>query len=334
MNILHAKSPCCGEKTIHYGGRRRQCSECGGTWRIRKKKRGRKSIRPSFSLVRAYLDRSIPSLYATARKSKYRSEDQLNRRLTHSLKKFVHTEAWPDIPLAEPLIAIADAMIITIDHLTVTFYFILARPRSSNQAIILAPYCKAGSESYQGWQEAFALLAPNVRSSIRALVSDGHGGLISVARQHRWITQRCNFHIIAKIQGRRSRWGRSRHQKVGQQLYELLHTALTRRDEETVQSALRGLRAVGFTTGSTQLKTYISGFIKHYQEYRSYLIYPELCLPRTSNTAETLIGSVRRLCNRAHGFRTIHSLTLWIHALLKHRRTVTCNGFSPTELTR
>jgi len=246
----------------------------------------------------------------------------------------VHSAPWSAIPLHEPLIAIADAMIITIDHYTVAFYFILVRPVTSNQAVILPPYRKLGSESWQGWQEAFALLAPDIKSSIRALVSDGHTGLLSVARHYQWIIQRCNFHIIAKIQGRRSRWGRSRHQEVGTELYQLLRIVLMSGDEHAIQNALQELRTIGLTTGSTQLKTYLSGFIKHYQEYRSYLTYPELWLPRTSNAAEALIGSIRKLCNRAHGFRTIHSLTIWIHALLKHKQTATCNGFLPTELTR
>jgi len=291
-------------------------------------------MRPSHALVRAYLDHSIPSMCAVAKKSEHRSEDQRNRQLSSSLKNFVHRASWLNIPLHELCIAVADAMIITTDHRTVTFYFIMVRPVTSNQAIILPPYCKSGSESWLGWQEAFALLAPDIKGSIRALVSDGHSGLLHVAKQYQWIIQRCNFHIIAKIQGRRSRWGRSRHQETGKQLYQLLHTVLTSRDEHEIQKALLELRIIGFSAGSKQLKTYVSGFIKHYTEYRSYLVYPDLWLPRTSNSAEALIGSIRRLCNRAHGFRTIDSLTMWIHALLKHKQTVTCNGSLPTELPR
>lgn len=268
----------------------------------------------------------MPSVYALARKSSRLSEDQLNRRLTRSLRRFVKVTPWPDFP-QDNLIAIADAMIITIDHKTFTFYFILLRPISSSRAIITPPYYKEGPESCLGWHEAFGLLTIETKAFVRALVSDGHSGLLSVAKQQGWIIQRCNFHIIAKIQGRRSRWARSRHREMGEKLYKLLNIILTNRNETIVQKALLELTDIRLVIGSTQLKRYLSGFIRNYHQYRSYLVYADLRLPRTSNSAEALIGQIRKLCNRAHGFRTISSLTLWITALLKFKKTITCNGF-------
>lgn len=325
MEKIQAKSSCCGGKIIRFGERRRRCLACKKTWRIRKKKRGRKTFRVSSNFLKFYLDNKTPSLYALARKGNRLSEDQLNRRLIRSLQRFVVDTPWPAIPEGE-LIAIADAMIITIDHKTFTFYFILLRPINSIKAIITPFYCKEGSESWLGWQEAFRLLTIETKASVCALVSDGHNGLISVAKQQGWIIQRCNFHIIAKIQGRRSRWARSRHREMGEKLYQLLNIILTNRNEIIVQNALLELFSIRLIIGSPQLKLYLSGFLRHYEQYRSYLIYPKLHLPRTSNSAESLIGQIRKLCNRAHGFRTLSSLTLWITALVKFRKIVTCNG--------
>ena len=90
--------------------------------------------------------------------------------------------------------------------------------------------------------------------------------------------------------------------------------------------AFAELECIMDETSSRVLRSVLSGFLTHYRDYRTYLVYPELYLPRTSNTAESLIGMIRSLCYRARGFRTIHALRAWIEALIKHRRTVRCNG--------
>src|SRR5512145_827961 len=57
MHSWHAKSPCCRAKIYHFGSRRRQCSHCKRTWRIRNKRRGRKPRRTHpRSLKTVFLD--------------------------------------------------------------------------------------------------------------------------------------------------------------------------------------------------------------------------------------------------------------------------------------
>jgi len=51
MNILQGKSSCCQAKIYKFGGKRKQCSECKKTWKIRQKKRGRKAKRVDKKLV-------------------------------------------------------------------------------------------------------------------------------------------------------------------------------------------------------------------------------------------------------------------------------------------
>lgn len=334
MNITHAKSPCCRGDIIKFGNRRRQCILCRGTWRIRRKKRGRKKKQAEKTLFRKYLNHEIPTIYTLARISKRKSEDQRQRDLKRSLKKFVDGTPWPQLPREEPTISVADAMMISINKKIYTFYIILIRRILDTGASIACPYVKEGKESYEGWQEAFAAMPRAVLASIYALVCDGHIGLIYLARRKSWIIQRCNFHAIAKIQGRRSRWARSRHRKMGEFLYQLMNDALTNPSEEAALDSIRKLWEISRQTSSKQLKAYLSGFTKRYWEYRSYLQYPQLHLPRTSNSVESVIGSIRKLCNRAHGFRTINSLTLWVHALLKNKKIATCNGHPPTKLMR
>lgn len=327
MKNLHAKPPCCRKGVIRFGNRRRQCILCRKTWRVRKRKRGRKTKRVPQKLVTQYIDREIPTSYTFARICKRKSKDQRERAIRKSLKKFVQTTSWPILPHGEPLIAVADAMLITVDRKIYTFYFILVRRILDNQAVIAEPYISEGTEWHGGWWEAFARLPEATIASICALVCDSHLGLQYVAKRRSWIIQQCNFHLIARVQGRRSRWVKGRHQKEGEYLYKLVKEVITKPDEEAILDAVREIWELSRTTGSRQLKTYLSGFTRKYWQYRSHLQYPQLHLPRTTNSVESLIGSIRKLCGRTHGFRTIESLTLWVHALLKKKKSVTCNGF-------
>lgn len=330
MNTLHEKSPRCEGKVRRFGGRRRQCATCGNTWRVWKKKRGRKRKRASSEFAKKYLRRETLSLYAMAR-TQQKDESLLKIRMRHSLARFLEETPWPKIPPDAPLVVIADAMIITLNRRTYTFYSILVKPLSSAKAIITEPYIKEGPESYLGWQEAFAKLPRTTFESICALVSDGHRGLVYLARNMLWVHQRCIFHLIAHVQGRRSRWTRSRHRAEGETLYALVKEIVSNPSEEAVRVALLQLVQLKDDTDSSILKKIISGFVRYHREYRTYLYYPELELPRTSNSAESVIGSIRQLLNRAHGFRTISSLTRWVHALLKLKQTVTCNGYLSTK---
>lgn len=332
MHTLHEKSPCCGSTVWRFGERRRQCTLCKNTWRVWKKRRGRKKRRVSLVFVKRYLRRETPSLHALAR-ARRKDESLLKIRLRHSLAKFLEQTPWPEIPTDAPLIVVADAMIITINKNTYTFYFILCKPLGSDRAIISEPAIQEGPESYLGWQQAFAKLPRTVFASICALVSDGHRGLVYLARDMLWVHQRCIFHLIAHVQGRRSRWARSRHRAEGEKIYALVKEIVSNLSAEDVRSALGRLAQMQGDTNSSMLKKVISGFLRYYREYRTYLDYPELELPRTSNAAESVIGSVRQLLNRAHGFRTLDSLTRWVHALLKLKQTVRCNGYSSTKFS-
>lgn len=334
MKKLHTKSPCCCGRIIKFGNRRRQCVICRKTWRIRPKRRGRNPKRVSADLFVKYIRGEIPTSYTLARMRQGQSRDQRERSLRASLKKFVGATLWTPLPHSELLIAIADAMITTIDKRTYTFYFILTRGIRSESAVIAEPYIVEGSESCEGWREAFARLPELTLFSICALVCDSHRGLQSIAIKKKWIIQQCNFHLIARIQGRRSRFTYSRHRQEGDYLYRLVSEAITNPDEEAILDTVREIWEISRLTRSKNLRIYLSGFARKYWEYRSYLQYPQLNLPRTTNSIESLIGSVRKLSHRAHGFKTIESLTLWVHALLKEKKYATCRSSLPTKLMR
>lgn len=329
MKNLHAKSPCCQEKIYHFGNRRRQCSKCKRTWRIRKKRRGRKQKRESKDYVLKYLRRQTLSIYTLARLRNV-SEDKLQKRLQKSLNLFLKNQSWPVIPEGKPLIAVADAMVQFINHQIYTCYFILLRKIKDKKAIITPPLIRKGQEVWQGWEEAFKRIPQKIKTNILALVCDGHSGLISQAKRNHWLIQRCHFHLIARLQAYCSKWSFSRHRAMGKRIYQLVANILANPNEKEIFQALSSLKIYFKKSYSRDLKKILRGFIKHYKDYRTYLYYPELCLPKTNNSVESLISAIRSLNYRARGFCTLASFEKWIGAILKDKQQITCNGnFQP-----
>lgn len=325
MKKLHEKSPCCQGQIRRFGQRRRQCVACKRTWRVWRKKRGRKKYRISADFLVGYLGHQIPSLRGLAKRRSL-SEAVLKYRLKKSRQKFVAKTPWPILPQEKQLIAIADAMVQYTQNGWHTFYFILIRATKNNQAVVAKPYIRKGTETYDGWSEALEELPHKVRSSIAALVCDGHGGLVNCARKYGWLIQRCHFHLIARLQSRRSKWRTGRHQEEGKRIYSLVKRVLTIKNKKAILRALMELEEIGWLSSSPEIGRTLSGFVKNYEDYRTYLKYPELNLPKTSNTAESFIGCIRKLCQRTRGFASLYSLKEWIEALIKYKKFIKCNG--------
>ena len=85
--------------------------------------------------------------------------------------------------------------------------------------------------------------------------------------------------------------------------------------------------ASGWQSTSPEIRKVLSGFVSQYLDYRSYLKYPDLHLPTTNNTAESLASMIADLKRRMRGFPTFRSFERWIVALLKYKKTIACNGF-------
>ena len=325
MKHLHANSLCCVSKVIRFGRRRRQCISCLKTWRIRPKRRGRKRKREGVDLAIRYLTHTIPPVSTLAR-ALGRPVSTAKCRLARSLAVFLRRTAWPAVPATVQLIAVADAWTKKPRERYHTWYGIFLRPASSNQATIMPLTHLPGRESTAGWQAAFAKLPKDVLEQIAALVADGHLGLVNEAKRRNWLLQRCHFHLIAAIQGRRSRWHAGRHRREGEYLFRLVSKILSTTDRAGLTKLIDELEVISWQTKSTQLRRVLSGFISHVDDYHTYLKHPELHLPRTSNTAEAFFSLMERLCQRARGFSGIASLDRWITAAVKHRRVITCNG--------
>jgi hypothetical protein len=325
MKKLHVKSSCCRERIRLFGERRRQCCKCKKTWRVRRKQVGRKKKRGSKLLLKRFFDHAIGSSHARARQDPS-IERNLQRDIERSRDLFLRTTGWGIFPESSNVILIADARIGLIRKQWYTLYCIMVRGPKGNQAIIAPPVLLLGLETQPGWRRALDTLPEPLRARVRVIVCDGHRGTVNYAKQAGWLIQRCHFHLLAAIQGRRSRFAKSRHREEGERVHKLVNTALYHHDESIVRKALCEIDDLAISTTSPQLRKVLDGFVNNYEDFRTYLHHTDLNLPTTSNTAESLIGMIHELCHRMRGFSSTGAFKKWTEALLKYKQTITCNG--------
>jgi hypothetical protein len=321
MNKIQEKLACTHPNVRHYGKRRRQCVVCKQTWRVWKCKRGRKQLRVSIKEAAAFIEHCTKPV----RKGSH-TRNRAQRHLAASRRLLVNTLPFPPVPDGETLILIADAFVRHYEGAWHTWYVMLVRTQTSDQAIILPPYHRSGTETVAGWNEAFMHMPQSVATRVVALVCDGHNGLVLGARRRSWLIQRCHFHILATLQRHRSRWKKGRNTLEATSLYRAVHTVLACTNENELEEALAEIQLLKDATKSRIVRLTLSGFLTNYRDYRTYLTAPSLNLPTTSNTAETLVGLIQELARRARGFRTVATFHEWIIAFVKVRRFIHCRG--------
>jgi hypothetical protein len=324
MKKIHAKSPCCGAKIIRFGERRKQCTQCHKTWRKRKKKRGRKQKRVSKTIVEKYFSNTLPSFYGKA-KERGAKTDSDEYRLQKSRDLFLRTTDYPDFPENGPLILIADAKRKKICGKMTTVYIILVRAVSETTAVVHRPHVEEGTESVAGWDRAFDTLPESVKNRVLALVCDGHRGLVYSSKWRGWKLQRCHFHLLKSLIVRRSARSTRGYAAIGTKILSLARMILITKDEDLLTRSISEIEAIGWETKSGSLRAIVSGFLNHLDEYRTYLLFPELRLPRTSNSGESFISGLQKVFSRAHGFSTKKSFILWTECYVKWRRKIACN---------
>lgn len=276
-------------------------------------------------LVARFLNREISSLTALARQRGC-SEAYMQKALCKSREYFLKTTSWREIP-PDNLILIADAVVEMVERKWRTVYLMLARTIEGNEAVILPPVILPGTETVQGWRIALNTISPGAQDRIVAIVCDGHRGLVLEGTRHGWILQRCHFHLLARIQNQRSRSRTARNTNEAKRIFSHTRVILKSTDEATVMTALNALEEISWLSTSQEIRKVLSGFVTNYRDYRSYLTYPDLRLPITNNTAESLGSIIADLKRRMRGFPTVRSFEKWIFALLKFKKKIICNGF-------
>lgn len=242
------------------------------------------------------------------------------------VKYFNSVTPWPPIPPG-PLVAVADAMFEWMGHRPYTLYVVLLKTPTADQAVLTCPILLPGKERLVGgWDVVFNRLPQEVKNRIVALVCDGHTGLIALAHHYHWKIQRCHVHLRLRVENYATTGRFNRSGGVGTELQQLIGPILLSHDEQMVADGMRILQERLKSIQSNALRHVISGFLKHHQDYRTYIQQPTLHLPSTTNAIESLNSLARELQHLARGFRTPESLLSWMEAFMKYKKVVTCRG--------
>jgi hypothetical protein len=333
MHSRHAKSPCCGAKIYRFGSRRRQCSQCKRTWRIRKKRRGGKAHRVRPGLLKAVLldGRTLKTLaprYGVTRQG-------LSRRFRRMLRQFVSRSRNLRVPRG-PLVLVLDGLYFRFQRKDWVLYVMAVKPCHQNRAIFLDPVLQPGRENLRGWSQAFTTIPASIHRRIRASVSDEISGIIKLGKGEGWIVQLCHFHLISRLQncrGRRNR--RLADRPLREELYQRTREALDLPDGPNLQTVLRQLRdLVPQATGLRVMRMIVREFLRRIDHFRAYRKHPELNLPTTTGTVEAMNHKLRDLMRQTRSISSPQALKLWATALIRMRPIVMCNGknFQPNTV--
>lgn len=331
MKIIQLKSTCCGATVRRFGERRRQCQTCQRTWRIRLARRGRdrRRILNDDRLLRRYLDHSIGSLRRRSlNHGGYPAVSGLERRLRQARDRFL-AQSWPAVPAGD-LILIADAFSYQHHYRYRTMYLLLLRSTSATSAVILSPVCVEGKESQIGWNLALESIEPAVFRRIKALVCDGHRGLVYAAWRQGWVLQRCHFHLKKALNNYVRTGPLSHHEPLASKVHALVDDLLSSPDDRRVaEGILPQLELCCQLAPSVGARRVLSGLVRYMTDFRSYIYYDSLHLPKTSNVAESAVSLVRDLEKQAHGWSSPESFEAWAAAALKHAGSLNCQESQP-----
>src|SRR3989344_1822329 len=321
MDKIHAKSPCCGAKVVRFGKRRRQCRVCEKTWRIRKKRRGRKRIRRSAQLIEKVLA-SAHTL--TGYKGKL-PIGKLRSRFRQTLPWFLRRSHQNTIP-PDSLTLIVDGLWFNFQGVRWVLYLRALKSVGDTDAYFLDPVLLPGRELPGRWHMVIEYIPADIKERIIALVSDGFRSSRRIARSHGWIFQRCHFHLIAQLQVNRGKWklkGRE-DASLRESMSQDVRTALTERDQRTLRLVIKRLqRSIILPLCPRRLGAIAREFLRNLDFFRSYLRYPELNLPITTNTVESMNNLVRKM---THMLPMPAALRVWSTAMIRIIKKLKCNG--------
>jgi len=226
------------------------------------------------------------------------------------------------LPGQEPLIAIADAIWHKLNGQKLTIYLILLRPITDNKAIIMLPVFVRGHEDRRGWEHCLRMLPSWLKKRICALICDGQMALVAYGYRQGWAVQRCHFHLLANLE---MYLGHRNHPRA-LALLNLVRELISSTNTKRINHLLCEIRKARVASRSKGIRRVLSGLQTNYRDFQTYLRYPKLHLPTTTNTAESCINGVRELMRRCRGFRNEKALRLWITGYILWKKTIRCNG--------
>lgn len=327
MHSTHAKSPCCGARIRRFGPRRRQCVACRHTWTLRPRRRGRPRhrIAPGLFgrvLVQGFTLRQLASQRCRVTLPGYRY------RFRQALRRFVARPSPQPLP-AGPLLLLVDGLWFQFAGRPWILYLTALRACRGHRAVFLDPLLLPGQEGASRWRRALAAIPPAAQRRIRGFVADDLPGMRRLAREHGWVLQLCQFHLLLRLRGPRPhpRPHALRRPAVRAALDQLVRRALMLPEGPRLERCLARLHHLADRDcGTLRTQRTIRQFLQHVGDYRAYLTHPELGLPRTTSAVESMGRIVRELFRSSRAGSNPSSLLRWATALIRLRPEVVCNG--------
>jgi len=315
----HGERDCAHRRTKRFGGRRRRCTACGVTWRIRPRRRGPKR-RPRRIVVLTRTFRDPLTLVQIARLRRW-SITAVKERQRGALDAALR-QPWPARIPRGRLILVSDGLWFAVDDERWVAYLCALRSIRSTRVVFLRPILKPGHECEERWREVVEGMSPSLHHRIPPWVSDSVHGVEVIAAEHGWVLQRCHAHLlrrVADVMGtrKRLRWLAGRRLAAAR-IQELIAAD----DPRAAPRSLR--RLVCDPNCPTKVRGVIRAVLRRHGEYRSYLTHPDLRLPTTTNTVEGMNARIRELAGRSRGFRTQAALERWIIGFVRCNLTAKC----------
>lgn len=225
------------------------------------------------------------------------------------------------------LIVIIDGIWAIIDDVRYTIVMVLARRITGWKARLKGLVLIRGEECQALWEQALdSSLTAQELANVSGLVGDGGHGLTTLCREQGWVYQRCHTHLLRDlhlISGKRSPKTRA----IRERALELVRGILNTPSERKAQTLAQWLQLlIARADCPKTVRNKVGGFLRHYAKYRACYQYPELRLPRTTNSAECVSSRIQYHINHMRGMKTERSLAYWLDILLRLYPTVRCSS--------
>lgn len=248
-------------------------------------------------------------------------------RFRQALSRFVARPAPQKIPHG-PLVLLADGLWFEFDAKPWVLYLTALKPCKGDYATFLDPLLFPGKEGATSWEQVLAAIPSQAAHRIQAVVLDNLPGMRRLAHQRGWVLQLCHFHLLLKLQAQRRGVRHTLHGgAVREEIQHLVRNALALPQGRRLSRFLKHLEHLAHgDCGTPRIQAIVRHFLIDLPFYRSYLVYPHLGLPRTTNSVESMGRLLRELFRSSRAGSNPASVQLWATALIRLRPDVVCNG--------
>ena len=248
----------------------------------------------------------------------------LRQRFRKVLSWFVNQPRKEIFPSGN-LILLADGFWFRFKKEDWVLYLMALKSIKEDKAVILDPILLPEKESYENWNQVIETIPREVKTRIKAFVSNNFRASKKLVKKHKWVHQLCHFHLIAQLQIRRGKRKPSLSgRNIREEIYLAIREALEAPNKQRLKFLKENLRILASSPECPRkLKMITNEFLKELKRYHAYLIYPHLHLPPTTNALEVRGRIIREICKRINRPK---ALFLWATAITRLRPTITCNG--------